>query len=125
MTDNKNTVLTTLDKIAAVLPEDCIAAGEPMSRHTSFRIGGPAGALVTVENEKQLADVLGICSAEQDLEYMLVGNGSNFLVADEGYPGIVIKLGGEFGVLKLFRNIMVRTVNMPWSEQEPRDFCPP
>lgn len=97
MTDNKNTVLTTLDKIAAVLPEDCIAAGEPMSRHTSFRIGGPAGALVTVENEKQLADVLGICSAEQDLEYMLVGNGSNFLVADEGYPGIVIKLGGEFG----------------------------
>ncbi len=97
MTDNKNTVLTTLDKIAGILPENCIAAGEPMSRHTSFRIGGPAGALITVENEKQLADVLRICSAEQDLEYLLIGNGSNFLVADEGYPGIVIKLGGEFG----------------------------
>ena len=83
-------------RIAEVIPPECIAADEPMSRHTSFRIGGPAAALITVNNEEDLAAVLGICSSQPDLDYMLVGNGSNFLVADEGYPGIVIKLGGDF-----------------------------
>ena len=83
-------------RIAEVIPPECIAADEPMSRHTSFRIGGPAAALITVNNEEDLAAVLGICSSQPDLDYMLVGNGSNFLVADEGYPGIVIKLGGGF-----------------------------
>lgn len=68
---------------------------EPMSRHTSFRIGGPARALVIVNNEEELASVLKLMNEEQ-AEHILVGNGSNFLVSDEGYPGIVIKLGGDF-----------------------------
>lgn len=101
MTTDKNLALqAALEKISSVVPEENIAAGEPMAKHTSFRIGGPAGALITVENEEELANVLGICSKEPGLEYMLVGNGSNFLVSDEGYPGIVIKLGGEFGSIE-------------------------
>ena len=98
-TDNK-ALESALEKIRRVLPDANIAGGEPMSKHTSFRIGGPAGALVTAENEKELSDVLGICSKEPGLEYMLVGNGSNFLVADEGYPGIVVRLGGDFGSIE-------------------------
>ena len=68
---------------------------EPMSRHTSFRIGGPAAAFVTVCNEEELSAVMKII-AEAGAEHMMIGNGSNLLVSDEGYPGIMVKLGGDF-----------------------------
>ena len=68
---------------------------EPMSRHTSFRIGGPAAAFVTVCNEEELSAVMKIIT-ETGSEHMMIGNGSNLLVSDEGYPGIMIKLGGDF-----------------------------
>lgn len=96
-----NTVKRVIEKLAGSLPEGRIAVDEPMAKHTSFRIGGPAAALITAENEAELAEVLGVCASEPDLDYILVGNGSNFLVADEGYPGIVIKLGGEFGSIEI------------------------
>lgn len=89
-------VHAALEQIRGVLPEEQILENEPMSAHTSFRIGGPAGALVIPHTEEELASVLGICAAHEDLMYMLIGNGSNFLVADDGYPGIFIKLGGDF-----------------------------
>lgn len=68
---------------------------EPMSRHTSFRIGGPAAVFVTVCNEEELSAVMKIIT-EDGAEHMMIGNGSNLLVSDEGYPGIIIKLGGDF-----------------------------
>ena len=103
MTDvmkNDTALQKALGRIKQVLPEACIHENEPMSSHTSFRIGGPAGALVTPGNEEELASVLRICAAEPGLDYMLIGNGSNFLVADEGYPGIFIRLGGEFSEIE-------------------------
>ena len=93
--DNNTALRSALDKMRQMMPEERIRENEPMSAHTSFRIGGPAGALVTPENEEELAAVLRLCAADPGLEYMLIGNGSNFLVADEGYPGIFIKLSGD------------------------------
>ena len=66
-----------------------------MSRHTSFRIGGPAAAFITVCDEEELSAVMKIIT-ETGAEHMMIGNGSNLLVSDEGYPGIMIKLGGDF-----------------------------
>ncbi len=95
--DKRIVALTeALNRMREIVPEEHIAVNEPMSRHTSFRIGGPAGALVMPHDEGELAAVLRICASQQDLMYMLIGNGSNFLVADEGYPGIFIRLEGEF-----------------------------
>ena len=68
---------------------------EPMSAHTSFRIGGPAAAFVVTENEEELSAVLGMLS-DTGAEHLLVGNGSNILVADEGYPGVIVRLSGDF-----------------------------
>ena len=84
------------ERIRAVLPEDSVAENEPMSQHTSFRTGGPACELVTCCSEEELAEVLKICAGTDGAAHMLIGNGSNLLVSDEGYPGIVIKLGGSF-----------------------------
>ena len=68
---------------------------EPMSAHTTFRAGGPARYFVTPEGEKELAAVLAACR-EAEKAYYILGNGSNLLVSDAGYPGVMILLGSQF-----------------------------
>ena len=91
MSDNKSVIKKIEEKIAS----DRVLVNELMANHTSFRIGGPADALVTVDNSDELAAVLKIVT-ESQTEHLLLGNGTNFLVADEGYPGVMIRLGGDF-----------------------------
>ena len=88
-------IIKTIDRICGYVPGDRVLRDEPMSRHTSFRIGGPAAAFVTVNDEDELADVMSLVTAA-GAEHMIIGNGSNLLVSDAGYPGIMIKLGGDF-----------------------------
>ena len=88
-------ISNTIERICGNVPGDRVLRDEPMSRHTSFRIGGPAAAFVIVNNEEELAAVLSAVT-ETGAEHMIIGNGSNLLVSDEGYPGIMIKLGGDF-----------------------------
>ena len=83
------------NKLENIVPSDRVLIDEPMSLHTSFRIGGPADVFVIAENEEELAAVLRLVT-EENVPHILIGNGSNFLVADEGYRGVMIKLGGEF-----------------------------
>ena len=68
---------------------------EPMSAHTTFRAGGPARYFVIPEGEKELAAVLAACR-EAEKAYYILGNGSNLLVSDAGYPGVMILLGSQF-----------------------------
>lgn len=68
---------------------------EPMDRHTTFRVGGPAECFVTVDTRGQLAKVLAyLQNTERD--FFILGNGSNLLVSDRGYRGVVVSLGKEF-----------------------------
>ena len=84
-----------IEMISGTVPEERVLRNEPMSRHTSFRIGGPAAALVLAADESELSAVLGAVT-EAGAEHMIIGNGSNLLVSDAGYPGIMIKLAGDF-----------------------------
>jgi UDP-N-acetylmuramate dehydrogenase len=65
--------------------------GEPMSRHTSLRVGGPAEAFVTPENVEDL-EMLVKWSWDRGLSYLIIGKGTNLLVKDNGIHGIVIVL---------------------------------
>ena len=67
----------------------------PLSAWTTFRIGGPADALVTVNETEELQAVLSLCS-ERATAWSLIGRGSNVLVSDAGFPGIIIVLGDGF-----------------------------
>lgn len=67
----------------------------PMSEHTSFKIGGNADCLITVKNTDELKTVISVCR-ECNVPYMLIGNGSNLLVSDNGIKGAVIRLEGQF-----------------------------
>lgn len=73
---------------------------EPMALHTTFKIGGPARLAVFPKNENEISNVIKKCK-EENVRYMVVGNGSNLLVADEGIDAVVILLGKEFGEVKL------------------------
>ena len=73
---------------------------EPMKRHTTFRIGGPAEVFVMPGNLEEVQRILEICRTE-DLPYFILGNGSNLLVSDRGYRGVVIQLDRNFGEVKV------------------------
>lgn len=68
---------------------------EPLSLHTTFRIGGPADYYLLPENEGQLLKVVDYCR-QKELPHFFIGNGSNLLVSDEGYRGVVISLQKHF-----------------------------
>ncbi|MBQ9732984.1 MAG: FAD-binding protein, partial [Clostridia bacterium] len=73
-------------------PELDIRRDEDMRLHTSFRIGGPARIFVEAESEKQLAAL--ICALnELGAKYLVIGRGTNLLVKDEGFEGVVIHMG--------------------------------
>lgn len=97
---------TPLDEAAQSL--GCpILSGEPMSRHTTFQIGGPADRFVTVESRNQLKGLLQVLHRES-LPYMILGKGSNLLVSDKGIRGAVLLLSGEFRQVELLSNGLVR-----------------
>jgi len=72
-----------------------VLENEPLSRHTTWRIGGPARFFCRVRSEAGLASALAAASAG-GLPLALVGMGSNILVADDGFPGYVLRLEGDF-----------------------------
>ena len=78
-------------KFQKILGEDQVICGEPMSRHTTFRIGGPADYFLTPAGAEEIRDVIAYCR-EVELPYFILGNGSNLLVSDEGFRGAVIQV---------------------------------
>lgn len=73
---------------------------EPMSKHTSFKIGGNADAYIKINNLSKLSAILKECK-DSNVDYMIIGNGSNILVSDEGIRGTVIRLDGDFRKITL------------------------
>lgn len=63
---------------------------EPMSQHTSFRVGGPADVMVLPETDRQIITTVEICR-KNSCPYFIMGNGTNLLVRDGGYRGVIVK----------------------------------
>ncbi|HOQ00197.1 MAG TPA: UDP-N-acetylmuramate dehydrogenase [Acetivibrio clariflavus] len=71
--------------------EENVKADEPMKKHTSFKIGGPADFLVTPCSVQSLCEVIKLCKKE-NLPIFIMGNGTNLLVSDKGIRGVVVKI---------------------------------
>lgn len=81
------------DYIQTLIPEERILFHENMKNYTTFRVGGEAECLILVQREEELAKLIYYLNQiEQD--YFILGNGSNLLVGDKGYQGVVLKLDG-------------------------------
>ena len=79
-----------LTELKAVTAENRIFTDEPMKKHTTFRVGGPADVLIQPKRA-ELASVIRLCR-EYDIPYQVIGNGSNLLVGDRGIRGAVIEM---------------------------------
>ena len=84
---------TVLRELRKVLREDQIEKQEPLSRHTTFRVGGPADLFLTPDST-QISDVMQILKAHQ-IPITVIGKGSNLLVGDKGIRGAVIEFGKQ------------------------------
>ncbi len=73
---------------------------EPMSRHTTFKVGGNAKIIIEPNSLENIKNVVKFCN-KNNLRYMAVGNGSNLLVSDNGIDAVVIILGKDFSSIKL------------------------
>lgn len=80
-----------LNQFCSVLGSDNVMMDEPMSKHTTFRVGGPADFYLNPHSTEELKRALCICK-EENIPYFIIGNGSNLLVSDEGYRGVVIQI---------------------------------
>ena len=90
-----------LRELVSIVGNDRVRTQEPMSRHTSFRIGGPAEIFVE-PTVAQVGRVIARCK-EGEIPCTVIGNGSNLLVGDGGIPGVVICLGEQASGISVFR----------------------
>ncbi|HIZ46508.1 MAG TPA: UDP-N-acetylmuramate dehydrogenase [Candidatus Olsenella pullistercoris] len=85
-------------RLRAIVGEDNVRADEPMSDHTTFKVGGPADLYVVPESASEVRDVLLACE-EAGVDCFVLGRGSDLLVSDEGYRGVIVAVGdGLMGV---------------------------
>lgn len=82
------------------VPTENIYLQEPMASHTTFRVGGPADCLITLENEQQLQKVQRYLHLVE-IPFFVLGNGSNVLVSDEGYKGVILQVGDRMSEIKV------------------------
>lgn len=78
-------------ELCAIAGGENVLRDEPMSAHTTFRIGGPADYFVTPGTPEEIAAVTKLCQSG-GIPYYIIGNGSNLLVGDKGFRGVIIQV---------------------------------
>ena len=92
-----------IEKFWNLLGKDRVLVDEPMKRHTTFRIGGPEDFFLLPSTVDEVRGILEICR-EEELPYFILGNGSNLLVSDKGYRGVIIQLYRNFSNISVEGN---------------------
>lgn len=87
-----------------IIDKEDIKLDEPMKKHISFRVGGPADILVKPRTEEQIAKVVKLL--KENVPYIVIGNGSNLLVKDGGVRGVVIEISDNFNDFNIDGNIV-------------------
>lgn len=95
-----------LQTIQQTIPQERIMLNEPMSKHTTFRVGGPAQVFIKLETVEELQNVLHLLQAEQE-DYYLIGNGSNLLVSDNGYEGCILQMDKKLSHIQVQENRLI------------------
>ncbi len=88
------------DELCKAASKENIILNEPMSRHTSFHIGGPARYFVTPSDKDELCRIIDCCRKNK-ANYFILGNGSNLLVSDKGYDGVIINTSKSLGAISV------------------------
>lgn len=93
------------EKLKELIDEKLILKDEPMNKHTTFRVGGVADYLVQIDSIETLQQVCSICKT-YEIPYYVIGNGSNLLVGDQGFRGVIIELCGKMNAVECDGNLI-------------------
>lgn len=91
------------NKMCRIVGDENVYVQEPMSKHTTFRIGGPADYFVLPHSRQEVKELIALCKEEGEPFY-IVGNGSNLLVGDKGYRGVIIQLFKNLAEIEITGN---------------------
>ena len=89
-----------LDEITAKIADENISTGVPLSRFSTYRVGGPAALLIKIEDTTVFSTLVKALK-KFHLPVLLIGNGSNVLISDDGFEGAVLKLGESFETIEI------------------------
>ena len=87
-------------RLQAILEPEDLLFDEPMNNYTTFRVGGPAKWMAAPQDEQQLRIILKICS-ELQVPCFILGRGSNLLVSDNGFDGVIVNLRKHFNKIEV------------------------
>ena len=88
-----------IDKLLTIVDKNNVYFDEPMSKHTTFRIGGNADVFIEIAAD-EIENVIEACN-DEDVAYTVIGNGSNVLVGDKGIRGVTISIGKRMSNIKV------------------------
>ena len=97
--------MSVTEDIRAICGSANVREAEPMKNHTTFRIGGPARLFVVPDSEEKIRDTVK-CLREAGEDFYILGNGSNLLVSDKGYDGVIIQLYDSFNDIDITGNVI-------------------
>ncbi len=89
-----------IDSINEIIKEGKVLLNEEMKNHTSFKIGGPTAVLIEVSNIDEIKNSIDLL-VKSGVKYFLMGNGTNLLVSDDGYSGVILKISENFSDVKI------------------------
>ncbi len=92
--------------LASLVGEENVLVSEPMKNHTTFRIGGEADAIVRICDTQRLAIVLRYLN-QVEIPYYVLGNGSNLLVSDKGYRGVILEIADKMNEVRVEGSCLV------------------
>lgn len=95
-----------IEALKGFVPSENIQIQESMAAHTTFRVGGPVDCLVEPENAEQLQKVQKYLN-QIEIPYVVLGNGSNVLVSDEGYRGVIIRIANQMNRILVEGNCII------------------
>ena len=94
-----------IKELIKITDSNRVFSDEPMSKHTTFRVGGNADYYVSVKNEEEAVNVVRLLLANR-INYYFIGNGSNLLVSDDGFRGCIIEIGKDFSNVSVDGNVI-------------------
>ena len=87
-------------QLCEIAGKENVRTDEPMKQHTTFRIGGAADYFVSPQTTDQIKNIIDLCKSEA-MPWYVIGNGSNLLVSDRGFRGVIIQLFKNFSDLRV------------------------
>ena len=96
----------SISALKNIVSAEQIHLAEPMSAHTTFRVGGPADCLVEIRDKEELRKIRAVLQTAE-IPFFVMGNGSNLLVSDEGYRGVILKVQSCMNQIRVDGNAII------------------